>query len=209
MSGDERLEATYDLEGSSRRLLAQSMKEIEPGRYAGQFEVMKGEKGKIWVSGHLLHRPTGARQDYKSEEPLELFAKDLSHLKEPGACDDAAVARFEQSLSALTTRFEFNMFTLTSEGRGILDGSAEILASEPRCLIEVHGHADDVGSPAYNMELSKNRATTVAGYLESRGVPVSRMVVRYHGEEMPVDTSATPEARERNRRVELHAAAPR
>jgi outer membrane protein OmpA-like peptidoglycan-associated protein len=170
MSGDEKLQATFDVDG---RVKGQKMEEVQPGVYTGSFEVKQGEAGKLWMTGHLVHPPSGAKQDRRGAEPLELKKREIPKPPED-LCDAAAIERFDRALQALTTHFEFDQFNLTSEARGILDGSAEILASEPKCLIEVHGHADEIGSPQYNMDLSKNRATTVAGYLESRGVPISR-----------------------------------
>jgi outer membrane protein OmpA-like peptidoglycan-associated protein len=204
MHGDDRLQATFDVDG---RIKGQKMEEIQPGVYSGSFDVKQGEEGKLWVTGRLKH-PTlvEASQELRGAEPLEL--RTTPKLPED-LCDAASVEEFDRALQALTTHFEFNKFTLTTEARAALYGGREILASHEKCGIEVHGYADEVGSPAYNMELSKNRATSIAGYLESFGIPIGRMAVQFHGEEQPVDTTGTPEGRALNRRVELHAAGPR
>ncbi|WP_429885629.1 OmpA family protein [Geoalkalibacter halelectricus] len=42
------------------------------------------------------------------------------------------------------------------------------------CAVWIEGHACDLGSDVYNLELSQRRAAAVAGYLRARGVSVVR-----------------------------------
>ena len=66
------------------------------------------------------------------------------------------------------------------------------------------GHTDNVGSDAYNLRLSKERAETVKAYLVSRGVAADRMMTEGRGESEPIDTNDTEVGRGRNRRIEFH-----
>jgi chemotaxis protein MotB len=54
-----------------------------------------------------------------------------------------------------------------------------------------------------NWELSSARATAVVKFLISAGVPANRLVAAGFGEFQPLDEADTPEARNRNRRIEL------
>ena len=55
-----------------------------------------------------------------------------------------------------------------------------------------------------NWELSQGRALSVVRYLtEVEGLPPDRLAALGYGEYQPVDPSGTPEARARNRRIEL------
>ena len=73
-------------------------------------------------------------------------------------------------------------------------------------VVEVHGHTDNQGDPAKNMELSEARAFAVAHWLEKQfpvNFPEGRVRVFSHGQTNPVAPNATPEGRARNRRVEV------
>ncbi|MBI1622358.1 peptidoglycan -binding protein [Aquamicrobium zhengzhouense] len=75
-------------------------------------------------------------------------------------------------------------------------------------VLRVDGHTDNVplsGTGRYrdNWELSSARATSVVKYLIANGVPANRLVAAGFGEYQPLDEADTPEARNRNRRIEL------
>ncbi|PWL16871.1 peptidoglycan -binding protein [Falsochrobactrum shanghaiense] len=75
-------------------------------------------------------------------------------------------------------------------------------------VLRVDGHTDNVplsGSGRFrdNWELSSARATAVVKYLIANGVPANRLVAAGFGEYQPLDASDTPDARARNRRIEL------
>jgi len=75
-------------------------------------------------------------------------------------------------------------------------------------VLRVDGHTDNrplSGTGRYrdNWDLSTARATSVVKYLISQGVPANRLVAAGFGEYQPLDAADTPEARDRNRRIEL------
>jgi len=75
-------------------------------------------------------------------------------------------------------------------------------------VLRVDGHTDNVqlsGSGRYrdNWELSAARAISVVKFLIANGVPSNRLVAAGFGEYQPLDYADTPEARNRNRRIEL------
>ncbi len=70
-------------------------------------------------------------------------------------------------------------------------------------MVEVAGHTDSTGSPAYNQALSERRAKSVAAYLISRGVRPERLIIVGDGEKHPIASNATAAGRQQNRRVEL------
>ena len=59
--------------------------------------------------------------------------------------------------------FGFNSFTLNPQFTPVLDKVASTLAEYDKTVIEVAGHTDNVGSDAYNQQLSEQRASNVAG----------------------------------------------
>ncbi|MEN8834045.1 MAG: OmpA family protein [Pacificibacter sp.] len=80
---------------------------------------------------------------------------------------------------------------------------ARNLQDYPSTTVQVIGHTDNVGSAAYNQELSTRRASAVAAILTSNGVQPYRVHPYGRGEDAPVATNLTPEGREQNRRVEI------
>ena len=75
-------------------------------------------------------------------------------------------------------------------------------------VLRVDGHTDTIplsGNGRYrdNWELSSARATAVVKLLIENGVAPERLVAAGFGEFQPLDPEDTPEARNRNRRIEL------
>lgn len=99
--------------------------------------------------------------------------------------------------------FDFAKSDLKPQFRPVLDNLATTLNEYGQTRIEVTGHTDSVGSDSANMTLSQNRANSVAGYLGSRGVASSRMVVTGAGESRPVASNDNEAGRAENRRVEI------
>ncbi len=70
--------------------------------------------------------------------------------------------------------------------------------------IEVGGHTDSSGSAALNLELSQQRAQTVRQQLVVRyGIDADRVEIRGYGSSRPVESNATEEGQQKNRRVEF------
>ena len=65
------------------------------------------------------------------------------------------------------------------------------------------GHTDSQGDDAYNMNLSLRRANSASAYLQSLGVPASRISTAGRGESEPVASNDTDAGRQLNRRVEV------
>lgn len=103
--------------------------------------------------------------------------------------------------SAIT--FAFDRYDIQPQFRTTLDQVAQTLSAYPSTYIDVYGHTDSVGTDAYNMTLSQNRAQSVANYLTTRGVASARMATQGFGESQPVASNDTEQGRAANRRVEI------
>ncbi len=69
--------------------------------------------------------------------------------------------------------------------------------------IQIAGHTDNVGSDAFNLQLSQQRANSVRGYLAGTGVVAQRMQAVGYGESRPVADNGSDYGRTQNRRVEI------
>lgn len=80
--------------------------------------------------------------------------------------------------------------------------ATQIEAGPDDAKIIVEGHTDSRAGAAFNLDLSRRRAQTVAGWLQRHaGVASSRLTVTGLGETAPVASNATVAGRQRNRRV--------
>lgn len=100
--------------------------------------------------------------------------------------------------------FEFDKYELKKESYPELNRLAELLRNYPNLQIEIAGFTDNVGTEAYNDELSLNRAANVQIYLTKQsGVDKARITKKYFGETKPVATNKTVLGRTLNRRVQF------
>jgi len=83
-------------------------------------------------------------------------------------------------------------------------GSVSIVLDEfDQTVVEVAGHTDSSGSEAHNQALSERRASSVAQYLDVRGVNDQRIITVGMGEIRPVADNDSSSGRQMNRRVEI------
>ena len=99
--------------------------------------------------------------------------------------------------------FESGKSVIKKVSYASLDRLAELLLTKPDWKLQLSGHTDNIGSPASNMALSKNRTLAVKKYLVTKGVPAIRIKAEWYGQTRPVSANTTPEGRQKNRRVEI------
>jgi outer membrane protein OmpA-like peptidoglycan-associated protein len=107
------------------------------------------------------------------------------------------------NLDSNAIQFEFNKAVLLSMNRELLSRIAGILLTSKGYSMTVYGHTDDVGSEAYNQELSERRAQAVRDYLVEAGIGREIIATKGFGKTKPLVARRTPEARAKNRRVEV------
>lgn len=104
--------------------------------------------------------------------------------------------------------FPFAKNTLEPEALKVLDNAANTLAKEPKVVIHISGHTDDVGTYANNLVRSMERAKAAKAYLMERGVAENRIIIAGLGKDNPVTTNDSEENRAKNRRIELRLLLP-
>lgn len=85
----------------------------------------------------------------------------------------------------------------------VLNSVAKVLKKYDNSTLMVSGHTDSTGSAEYNLNLSRQRAQSVASYLEGQGIKSSRFEVLGMGSSNPIASNANANGRAQNRRVEL------
>ncbi|HEY3665539.1 MAG TPA: OmpA family protein [Polyangiaceae bacterium] len=126
---------------------------------------------------------------------------------EDGCPDEAP--RVALTEKALTIRdklfFETGKSEIGAVSLGTIDEIAKVLAATPAVeLIEIQGHADNMGAPDRNVQITQARASAVRRALIERGVAPTRLTAVGYGEYCPVAANL-PErgGNEQNRRVEF------
>ncbi|MEO5348661.1 MAG: OmpA family protein [Magnetococcus sp. YQC-3] len=99
--------------------------------------------------------------------------------------------------------FRFNSAKIEGKSKSSLQETATVLKQNPEVKVEIQGHTDNIGTPAYNQKLSQRRANAVMKSLVKKGIKKQRMTAKGYGLEKPIASNATKEGRAENRRVEL------
>jgi outer membrane protein OmpA-like peptidoglycan-associated protein len=126
----------------------------------------------------------------------------------PGGVFSAAVDRGAVGIRVpAPILFEFNSANLTRIGADAAHEMVDVLKGRSPKSITIIGHTDHVGSDAYNLDLSKRRAATVAAFLKDKGT-TARIVSVGKGFSKPWKLSegatySQAQIDELNRRVEF------
>ena len=99
--------------------------------------------------------------------------------------------------------FDFDSDVIKPTAAANLQELARSLNKFGNSNILIVGHTDSQGDDAYNMSLSQRRANSASAYLQSQGVPSTRISTSGRGEAEPVASNDTEAGRAQNRRVEV------
>jgi outer membrane protein OmpA-like peptidoglycan-associated protein/tetratricopeptide (TPR) repeat protein len=100
--------------------------------------------------------------------------------------------------------FDSGKADLKTQSLSELENIRELLLINPDLKVQINGHTDNVGKPAYNKTLSLKRAQSVVNYLIQHGIVTSRLSAVGYGSERPiVSNDDETQGREINRRTEI------
>ena len=100
--------------------------------------------------------------------------------------------------------FDTGSSNMSADSRAVVDEIANFMLAYENTVVDIDGNTDSTGSREMNVSLSKQRADAVKDYLTKKyGFPTTRMRTAGNGSDKPVDTNATPEGREKNRRTDI------
>lgn len=96
-----------------------------------------------------------------------------------------------------------NSAELTEDGRSLLDGAAEVMATTGATRYEIGGHTDNAGSDAANLNISERRADAVRKHLMDQGIAPERLETLGYGDSRPLAPNNSATNRALNRRIEF------
>lgn len=99
--------------------------------------------------------------------------------------------------------FDFNRSIVSSGAKDIISSLASSAKQKGAKVFELTGHADRVGSDAYNLALSKKRSDSVKNELMKMGFSSAHIATYAKGESAPLVPTADGIQEPQNRRVEI------
>jgi OOP family OmpA-OmpF porin len=103
---------------------------------------------------------------------------------------------------ALQIEFDSGKADIKSKYEEQIKKVADFMTTYPETTAVIEGHTDNVGKEASNVRLSTRRSESVRTYLiEKFGIAPGRLITKGFGSSQPVADNATPEGRQKNRRI--------
>jgi outer membrane protein OmpA-like peptidoglycan-associated protein len=110
--------------------------------------------------------------------------------------------------SDVVVNFEFGRSELTEDAKRTLAAAIGVPKPNARLAVALEGHADWIGTEAYNDRLGLDRAESVKRYLaEQFRIPAGQISVVSYGENDPAASNGTRQGRAQNRRVVIKGGA--
>ena len=103
---------------------------------------------------------------------------------------------------ALEIEFDSGKAVIKPQYQDQIKKVADFMTTYPAVTAVIEGHTDNVGKESSNVNLSKRRADSVRTYLIDKfGIAPGRLSAKGFGSSQPVGDNATPEGRQKNRRI--------
>ena len=163
---------------------------------AGAYVKGKREADEILAGaaiGAVVGGGIGAYMDHQQEKLARIPGTSVERVDQ-----DTLLVHFDSDVL-----FAVNSASLDSDGQATLEDVSGVLEEYPKTAVIVQGHTDSTGSEEHNQELSDRRASSVRGYLVSRGVDDGRVAAVGMGEGYPVASNDSESGRQQNRRVDI------
>ena len=145
--------------------------------------VAKSGTGLCWRTGYWTPAMAIAECDPDLVKKAEPAAAAPAATTPAAATPKPSAQKITLAADAL---FDFNKSTLRAEGKAKLDELAAKVKSIKLEVIIAVGHADRIGTDAYNQKLSEQRAASVKEYLVGKGIEANRVYTEGKGKKQPV-----------------------
>ena len=127
----------------------------------------------------------------------------LAALMETSLGASACQAAFDNTMRGRKIRYQSDLAIISPVSNDLLDALSGVAMLCDAHRIEIGEHTDNRGNESYNETLSRQRAEKIRDYMLGKGIRGTALFAKGYGEAIPIDTSDTAEAREKNRRTEF------
>lgn len=152
---------------------------------------------KVAAVGGAIGGGVGAYMDYqekKLRERLQNVGVSIERNKQTGEI---------KLIMPGNITFPTKESAIKSDFYPVLDAVGDVLKEYNKTMVRIDGYTDSVGKDDSNLQLSRDRASSVANYLINRGINSERLDAEGHGKANPIGDNKTDAGRAANRRVEL------
>jgi len=118
-------------------------------------------------------------------------------------CNSDDLDNPQSLLSQRVIYFAYDQATVESEYRDLIEIHARYLSKNPSAMMVLEGHADERGTPEYNLALGEKRGNSVTNLLRAQGASAAQISVVSFGEEKPVALCNDDSCWSQNRRVRI------
>jgi peptidoglycan-associated lipoprotein len=115
--------------------------------------------------------------------------------------EELMIQQYGDMILKKVIQFDFDKSIIKPEFTPALLAHAAYLVANPEKMVTIEGHADEKGTPEYNISLGERRAKSVQTYLQINGVGPNQVSVVSYGEEKPVNSEHNDSAWAENRRA--------
>jgi outer membrane protein OmpA-like peptidoglycan-associated protein len=172
------------------------------------FQKFKSDKEGKWMFDILPgkdYKLSASKKGYEGITNKAVSSQDLGKIELIAMSQESKKG---DKVSIPNIYFDFNSSKLQEKSFPILENIVSYLSERPDMKVELSAHTDAVGSDAYNLKLSNERALSCYNNLIEGGVPAKQLLYKGYGETQLVNNckngvTCSEQENEVNRRVEL------
>ena len=153
------------------------------------------EQSQVDTNAQITQNAEAAKQ---AEEAVKVTAA-----KRAAEIEEQKRLEIDKLRSVHIVYFDFDVSNVSEQFSDVLDAHAKFLSANSDVKVLIEGHADERGTPEYNIALGERRAKSVVTYLENMGVNANQLTVVSYGEEKPMVKDRSESAFTKNRRAVL------
>ena len=146
----------------------------------------------------VVETDTGANTN-----PLKSFTGPDGNTYYDICCNPDDLDNSQSLLSQRVIYFSYDQATVESNYRDLIAIHAKYLSQNPSARMVLEGHADERGTPEYNLALGEKRGNSVTNLLRAQGASTGQISVVSFGEEKPVALCNDDSCWSQNRRVRI------
>lgn len=211
MSSDELADVAFSVElfASKERVSLDDPKFTEIKKLYRVVERFDPERGVYTYSVGETKNMEELYEVFKKVKELqfldaEVHVLQIERLMDLSKLDFTSVQELNHAkLRTNAVHFAFKSAELGDGSETVLEQVVGLLRQHPEVQLVIEAHTDDIGSRAYNIDLSQQRAQSVQAYLHAQGIAQERLISVGHGKNQPIASNKTEEGRSQNRRVEF------
>ncbi|WHL25287.1 MAG: peptidoglycan-associated lipoprotein Pal [Candidatus Blochmannia vicinus] len=138
-----------------------------------------------------------------NQKKIELNPFAQINTKNNKVTDEKLELKIQELKSNNIIYFPLDQYDISSQFFYTLNIHANFLYNNPSYRIKIEGHADERGTPEYNIALGERRANSIKLYLQSKGILSDQIFTVSYGKEKPAVLGHNEAAYSKNRRAVL------